>query len=276
MKKKTILLILLPFILIGIFILFILNSLFGNPVSKLIVKSSSQKYLTENFKDPDLYIDRVGYNFKDSNYYTYVVSKNSIDTYFTIYSDGTGHIKRDDYTDRVMSGWNIVMRLEEAYRKLADTVLEAEDFPYKSNIAFGELLFDRKSRYDQEVNSMIMSDLELDKEYDIKDLGKKYGHLVIYVDSDEVSEEKAAEILIDIKNRFDQADVPFYSVDFTLEKPKDVNADGKRPGEPLNILYFLAEDIHEDGMVERVREAHEATVDYYKKLDEMKDGELKK
>lgn len=276
MKKKTILLILLPFILIGIFILFILNSLLGNPVSKLIVKSSSQKYLAENFEDPDLFIESVGYNFKDNNYYAYVVSRKSIDTHFTIYSDGTGHIKRDDYTDRVIKGWNTAMRLEEAYRKLADIVLEAEDFPYKSDIAFGELLIDRSPDYIQKVDSMNMSDLELDKEYDIKETGRKYGHLVIYVDSDEVTEEKAAGILIDIKNRFDKADVPFYSIDFTLQRPKDVNADGKRLGEPLNILYFIAEDIYEDGMVQRVREAHEATVDYYKKLDEMKDGILKK
>lgn len=270
MNKKTVILILLPIILILGIILWIANSLFGNPVSKLIVKNSSQKYLIENFDNPDLYIDRVGYNFKNNSYFAHVVSKKSIDTRFAIYSDGFGRIKRDDYANQVMSGWNTAMRLEEAYRKLVNTVLEAEDFPYKSNIAFGELVIDSRSSYFQNINYLSMSDLELDKEYDIKEMGRKYGHLVIYVDSDEVSEEKAAEILIDIKNRFDKADVPFYSIDFTLEKPKDENNDGKRPGEPLNILYFLAEDIYEDGMVERVQEAHAKTDAYYKEMEESK------
>jgi len=96
-----------------------------------------------------------------------------------------------------MSGWNTAMHFEEAYHNLVDTVLEAEGFPHKNNIAFGELLTDRKSRYVQEISSMNMSDLKLDKEYGIEETGKKYGHLAIYAGSYEVTAEKAAEISID-------------------------------------------------------------------------------
>lgn len=59
------------------------------------------------------------------------------------------------------------------------------------------------------------------------------------------------------------------TVDFILEHPRDVNADGKRPGDPINLLYFLAEDIHKDGMLERVHEAHAAADKYYEEMDEV-------
>lgn len=276
MKKKTIILTLIPFILIGSIIFIIVNSIYGNPVSKLLVKLSSQKYIKENFDDSDLYIDRVGYNFKFSKYYAHVVSKSSIDTYFFIYSDGLGRIKSDDYDYMVTSGYNTSMRLDTDYRQLVDSVFDAEDFPYKSDIAYGQLLIDRPTDYNQKIYNLKMSDLELDKEYDIRELGKKYGHLVIYVDSEEISEEKSAEILIDIKNRLDQEDVPFYSINFTLQQPRDPEADGMRPGDPIVIIYFLAEDIYEDGMVERVHEAHAATDAYYNELDKEKELEKEK
>lgn len=270
MKKKSILLLLLPFLMIGIIVFLIVNSFYGNPVSKLLVKLSSQKYLKENFDTSELYIDSVVYNFKSGNYYANVVSKESSDTHFSIYTDKLGRIRFDDFSDRVLSGWNTSIRLQDEYRNLVASVLDSGDFPYESDIAFGELLVGYYSVNGQEINTLNMSDLILDKKYDIKNLGKEYGHLVIYVDSNEVSEEKAAEILLDIKDIFDHANVPFYSVDFTLEMPRDVNADGRRPGDSINLIYFLAEDIYEEGMVERVHEARIAADAYYKKRKEKK------
>ena len=47
---------------------------FGNPVSKLLCRLSTEKYVTENY--PDCYIDRVGYNFKDGNFFANILIKN--------------------------------------------------------------------------------------------------------------------------------------------------------------------------------------------------------
>lgn len=132
-------------------------------------------------------------------------------------------------------------------------------------------MIDMYTDYTQELLYLKRSDLELDKDYDIRELGKRYGHIIIYVDSEEVTEEKAAEILLGIKNKFDKEDVPFYSVSFTLQKPRD--PDGNRSGEPIRVLYFLAGDIYEEGMLQRVHEAHAATDAYYKELDNEKEME---
>ena len=45
------------------------NAFFGNPVSKALAKSTAQKHLAENYAGTDYYIEKVGYNFKFSDYF---------------------------------------------------------------------------------------------------------------------------------------------------------------------------------------------------------------
>lgn len=97
------------------------------------------------------------------------------------------------------------------------------------------------------------SELVLDKEYDIRELGRQAGHLLVYVDSATVNVELAANMMLTVKECFDRAGVPFAAMSFTLEYP--MSAEGQRPDGAVRVRHFLYEDIYEDGMVERVAQA---------------------
>ena len=106
---------------IGI-ILFIGNSFVGNPISSFLAKGVAQKYIAKTYPDLDLTITESGYNFKFSNYYFKVNSKNSIDTHFTV--DVSGNNVQDDYEFRVLQGNNTYDRYCEEYKKETEVLIK--------------------------------------------------------------------------------------------------------------------------------------------------------
>ena len=117
--------------------------------------------------------------------------------------------------------------------------------------------------------ALIEEDLEIDKLYDITKLGTEAGHLIIYVDDETVSIERAAEIMLDVKHFMDEGGVPFYAMDFVLQYPRTED-DEARPGGSIHILNFLYTDIYERGMTERVQAANDAALAYYAEQDKQK------
>ena len=101
--------------------------------------------------------------------------------------------------------------------------------------------------------------------YDISELGRQAGHLIIYVESDTVTVEKAAEIMLDIKVIFDEARVPFAAMDFTLWYPKP--EEGTRPDGDVSVVDFPYDAFYEAGMTDRVEEADKALKAYYAEQD---------
>ncbi len=69
--------------------------------------------------------------------------------------------------------------------------------------------------------SQLYSELIPDKIYDVRELGKEAGTLVLYIEDPVVTKERANEIMQDIKKQFDEAGIPFRYMDFTLEYPRD-------------------------------------------------------
>lgn len=271
MKKKIFKIIALV-VAIGLigFIAFFYNALNGNPLSQLLAERGTQKYLAEQFPGTDYYAETVGYNFKFSNYYAFIRSESSIDTQFTVYLDFFGRVERDTFQS-VTDLFVTEMRLDEDYRKLTDTVFDSPEFPYGENIGYGELmiasrdLMENPNIWDCPDYAMPQEDLIFDGVYDIRELGKQYGHLVVYVESEELTMERAAEVMLKIRAIFDRMGVPFRAMDFVLELPKP--EDGPWPDEQIHVSHFPYEDIVEEGLVERVQEAHDALTAYYAELD---------
>ena len=227
-------------------------------------------HLAATYPGTDLYIERVGYDFKISGYYAHIKSPSSVDTHFSLYISMLGKVESDTYNS-VLKGFNTARRLSEEYRHLTDAVFISPTFPHNCFISFGELEIHSdeafQDPYVRNVPSYAINQKELvvDKLYDIPELGKRAGHLYIYVDSEVVTVEQAADIMLDIKNRFDQANVPFMAMDFTLQYPRP-NHD-PRPVGHVSVSQFLYEDIYEDGMVERVARADKALKVLYAELD---------
>lgn len=271
MKKKTrkILAAVTAFVILGGLGWFA-NALVGNPVSKMLAARAAEKYLEETYAGTDYNIERISYSFKDGSYRAIVKSPSSIDTEFSLSITMLGEIRLDTYED-VLDGFNTARRLDGEYRALTDTIFENPSFPYGCDIGFGTLeIYPEEALHDPNANdvpayAINQSMLILDKIYDIRELGRQAGHLIVYVESDTVTIEKAAEIMLSIKTMFDDAGVPFVAMDFTLQYP--LPEEGMRPDGEVSVDGFLYDAIYEDGMIERVAEADQALKAYYAEQD---------
>ena len=85
--------------------------------------------------------------------------------------------------------------------------------------------------------------------------------MVIYVETELLTPEFAAEVLVKIDELMEQGGVPFYAISLTLETPKH---------EYYSIENFRRADIRGDGLVERINENRQKTQDYYDKIDKEK------
>lgn len=231
------------------------NEVFGNPVSGNLAEKAAQRYLEDYFNDPDLFIEDVSYAASSATYHVEIRSDTSMDTHFEIvYRDGK--ILYDTYEERVLNRGNTLDRLDKAYRELTDSVLNPLANTYSIHIAYGSIECDAKT-------------LELDGQYDLEELGAQTGYLHITIRDDVVSEERAGEILLDIKERMDAAGICFYAIDFSLWYPRvsddpalwTVKSEGESAG--IKVIGFRYEDIYEEGLTDRVREANKEATAYY-------------
>lgn len=251
-------------------ICWVANGLNGNPISKMLAKRAANEYLEANFPDTDYFIDELGFSFKFTGYYAHVRSESSIDTQFSLNIDMAGNVFYDTFED-VKTGYITARRLEQEYRELVKQIFESPAFPYKSDIQYGKLEIHSQEYIDDPMitdipdYSLATQDLILDKIYDIRELGRQAGHLIVYVDSDTISFELAAKILLDIREEFDNACIPFRSIDFTLQPP--LPDEGPRTGFEIHFDNFPYEDIYEEGLIDRIQAAHDALEAYYAEQD---------
>lgn len=253
------------------------NVMMGNPVSHALASKAAKAFLSDQFSDTDYEMERITYSFKDGRYHAFMVSPTSIDGDFSVCFSMMGEYCYDTY-DSVLDGWNTAQRLNSEYRKLTDTILNDPAIPYDNtqvySIMFGELeiypkeFIDDPNVHDIPDYSLVQDDLELNKIYDIKELGAQAGHLILYVDNEVISVEETARIMLDFRSMFDEADIPFYAMDFVLRHPR--TEDGQSDDEEIRINDFLYQDIYEEGLTERIEIAIEETAAYYAILDQMK------
>ncbi len=76
---------------------------------------------------------------------------------------------------------------------------------------------------------------------------------MLYVTDTTLTSARAAEILLFVREYFDTAGLPFYSINFVLEPPRD--AEGHRGDRYLRLETFLYTNIYEEGLTDRI-DAH--------------------
>ena len=137
-------------------------------------------------------------------------------------------------------------------------------------------LEDLDSKYSEfgPVYGINLGELELDKNYDINEMGKEYGHIVFYAQDEEISIKRASEILLDIKNILDKNNISFYAIDFTLEKHGEGNEKVNTNDKSISIEEFLYEDIYEEGLENRMEESSDKLQEHYKEQDNIKKEEI--
>lgn len=250
-------------IVIVVGILFIWNAFHGNPISKMMAKKEAEKYIATQYSGTDYKIEDIFYNFKDGHYIANIVSPSSIDTHFEL-SVSAREVVVDSYEYNVPKGWNTYERIDQQYRDTVEKVFARDHFPMTPKISYGELILADEAHPDdfQPLDVGIdLTTLELDKNYDIYELGQKMGRITFYVEDDDVSYQRASELLLILKENFDEADVPFYVVDFVLQSQDEVN-------EEIHTQNILYDDIDEEGLEAHIKEAHEALTKYYEAIDQ--------
>lgn len=237
-------------------------ALLGNPITYGMVKSRAQKYVAENYAAEGYVLTDVSYSFKFGEYLADVEKPGSEDCRFTVFYRTNGKFNGDNYESLVEGGFNVRTRLDMHYRELCDTVFESSAYPYSKDICFGELVFegDGQDAFQTQFG-LSGSILKPDAVYNIPELGRQAGRIVVYVDTEEVSSEKAAEVLLNIKSLMEEGGVPFYAIKLVLRSP-----DGGR----CELTDFLNADIHEDGLVERINANRQKTDELYAIEDEKK------
>ncbi len=234
---------------------------FGNPLSEFLVTKNSELYIEENFSGTDYFVEEVNYDFKTGHYYVLVSSPESPDSSFTLYADMKGSIGYDTYEDAVVNRWNTAGRIDDAYRKAVDEMLESGRIPYEISIGFGEIVYKESDVAEGEEipdYAITVKTLELDKDYDIAEMGRKAGKLTVYVYSDDITSERMADVLLALKKAADEADVCFKAVDCVVERPQDEN--GEWRDEQISVSGFMYEDIYEQGLTERIEKNISETV----------------
>lgn len=249
----------------------VLNAFFGNPVSMALARRGAQTYLEAKYSDLPLGIEHFGYSFKDGNYYMVVSLPGSKDVHFSIHMRPSGIVRYDTY-DSVTSGWNTWDRLEREYRAKTDALFDKEDFELRHDIAFGEIKIAEEAVGDYQPiqYGVDLEQLVIDGEYDVKELATEAGHIIFYMQHEDVTFETAAKGMLRLREILDENDVPFFAMDFVLRLPREEGQPGNG-GPVINVREFPRSAIYEEGMIERVKAAHEQLEAYYAEQDkEMK------
>lgn len=265
MKKFTKWLSVVLLVAVFAFMLYVANAFFGNPVSYLLAKKNASQFMEENFGDSHFQINKVGYDFKRGGYYAFVDSPTSQDCYFTIYLDEWGRYYGDSYED-VTSKYTTLSRINNQYWDLVRDNATDINSRFDTSIYFGDIKIvgvyeiytytdenGEAKEYTLDKNyGFDRSLLELDKEYDIYQIGRDCGKICLYIHDPEVSVERAAQLILEFKAYLDEKDIPFHAIDFHLCEPR--NEEGQNVGEQITLYDFLYSDIYEEDLVDRVQE----------------------
>lgn len=255
-KKKTkkiilICIILIILYLLNIFVKNIYESIYGNEEKRRATYDIAKEYINKKYPDNDYIIEDVYYFNVSAYYIAKVKSISSIDTYFEVAFQDDKLIF-DNYEHSVQEKYNTYERLDKTYGRKLNYIESLEDFPFKTDIFYGEIIlrYEDNTRFDEPKFGLDKSTLEIDKKYDIRQIAKTSGKITINLQSKEISYQESAKFLLQIKKYLDEKDLPFYAINFSLEKKQD-----KNNPQNIRIVNFLYSDIYEQDLPSRIEKA---------------------
>lgn len=194
---------------------------------------AARRHLQTQHPGADLVLEDVSYSFKDGYYHAQVTDPGSRDGDFTLTLSMGGRLLYDGYDAQVRSGENTARRLRNAYRQLVDGVLADLAFPCTVRLGFGDLAFGDSAVDSTRPYAIPPAQLTQDGVYDIPALGARAGEVTLCLEAEEVSVPHLGALLLDIKDRFSKAGVPFYAVHCVLEAPRPAKSSTEPTGDPL-------------------------------------------
>lgn len=231
---------LLLVLLLVLFILSVVFSFYGNPVTKTIASSGIRKYVEEAYPNMNLEVSKTGYNFKFDEYMSHVQSKDSADTNFTVrWEDGN---ITDTYEEDVINCWNTYERLQREFSKVLEEII-AREFPYETSMVFGD--FGRKG---EDING-----LELDMPLDLKKLPIP-ATLTIYFFGREINYELFKERLLEISAIMERHEINISYYNVVMQEPLEGGEKPKPDGQSIHLFDYPAQRLVSEKLVDNIKE----------------------
>lgn len=205
------------------------NGLTGNPLSRSAAQRAAQEHVSKTYPGQEFDLAEAEYDFKKGCYRLSVSSRTSKDTYFPLDYGFFGNLMYDGFQDFVTDGRNTLERVSDDYGALTKSIFESNRY---------------SGCYSELENPDGSIKLELDREYDVRQLGGQYGKLYVFVNTDEVSEDSLCTQLLKIKAVFDAENVPFAVIDLSVSGNDD----------SLSVTGFKYADITDNTLAAAVAE----------------------
>lgn len=212
---------------------------------------AAKEYLAQQYPDYDYQISNVSY---DGHYQCYVVNvylPESKDNKFILEYDTEGQLVNDTYQNFVAYKTNTAIRLPWEYTEAVEKVLTS--VPNHSGFTrTAQLLWTYPGGASSDPRYIASEKLELDKDYDLSELGAQAGYVwfrVKVASKPLVTAETLAPILLYVRKTLDEADLPFYQISCQVDYYSEDET------QSLELENFLYEDIYEEGLEARLRQA---------------------
>lgn len=240
--KKSIKIIIVTLLILGFlsFIFWIVNSIWGNPISASIAGHKIKNYVQQTYPDMDVEISKVTYNFKFNTYQSQIQSNTSKDTRFRIeWYDGRIF---DSYEIDVEGRYVTYERLSTEFSNKVEEIVRKE-FPYETSILFADLS-------KTEINS---DKLSLDMPFDVHQPPLPTA-LTIYILCNEISYDQLSARLLELYDIMNSYQIPIDLYNVVLEEPLQ---EGEKPapgGEALYLYDFPVEKIASTDLIAVIKE----------------------
>lgn len=238
---------------------FVLNFLFGNPVSRTMAMRNAQTILNIRFGSGKYQVSSADYWIEDSDYFVRCEMPGSPDSAFSMNFGMFGNYRYDDYENVVEHKGGVIKRMNREYSNIVRVALEKLYGENESIDGYGRILTENEESRDAaedkpQLNYLSVDQIEPDQVFDFEEIGKKYGEVVIMREDTDLSAGRIASLLLELKSHLDQQGVRFQAISVSLSDRS--SADGSGEGYPIASVWdFPCDMIYEDGLVKRVADA---------------------
>ncbi len=243
-----------------------------SPLGYLAGYASVDAYLDKYYADEDLEIDRFGYSFTYGCYSARIISPFSEDVRFNVYTSEWIGVRWDTYSD-VVDGSNTAGRISNEYASAVNSIFDEDMSESGEGHVSGWIEYAKREWISDENEtdpdypyySLVQDELIPDGEYDARALGRKHGSLHIDFREENISYRRAAEILLQVKEKMDEEEIGFYVATLSLKVPPSGEyGEARAEDATIFVMNFPYADIYPEDLPKRIEKEYKTLMEYYK------------
>lgn len=246
--------------LLIVLLVWITNSLVGNPLSAHLATGRIRSYVAQTYPGDSFTVEKAKYNFKFQEYFCIVSSPTSADTVFSV-SLRKNRIE-DNYESEVQNRFTTFRRLSDLLDQQVEDVVK-RDFPYEIDMVIGSFAGDGDSA---DLHRRLTLDMPLDPRNPPLPV-----EVTVYTYAEERSYKVLAQRLRELHAILEKSpiEVSFYSLN--LVPPRDPDGSSTLRWESaLYLTRFPAEKISSPDLPELIQEHQQEWELQNQKKDERK------